>query len=178
MIYFILRGLFRGFFKEIGSLAGVIIGIWLANAYQPHMTHFLGSFLPPSKYLPLISFAAIFTVIFVLCSLAGRGLKAAMEKVFFGWADRTLGAGLAVIKGVIIAYFAIVLLTIYVPSKAHLIPGSTLAPLVITSYQSVVGMISPGSYRGLKRKFLETKQGILNVVPEKTKPLPRKDGSQ
>ena len=178
MIFLFLRGLFRGFFREIGSLAGVVIGIWLANAYQPHMTEYFRSYLPSSNFLPLISFAAIFTIVFILCNLAGWGLKVAMEKVFFGWADRTMGAGLAIIKGVIITYFVIVLLTIYVPSKAPLIASSKLAPLVINSYQSMVSMISPGSYQKLKRKFLETKNGIVNVVPEKTKASTRKDGPQ
>ena len=59
MIFVILRGIFRGFFRETGSLAGVVIGIWLANAYQPRMSDYLSSYLPPSKFLPLISFAGI-----------------------------------------------------------------------------------------------------------------------
>ena len=178
LIFLFLRGIFRGFCREIGSLAGVVIGIWLANSYQPQMTEYFRSYLPSSKFLPLISFAAIFTVVFLLCNLAGWGLKVAMEKIFFGWVDRSAGAGLAIIKGVIITYFVIVLLTFYVPSKAPLIATSKLAPLIINSYQSMIGMISPGSYQKLKRKFLETKNGIVNVVPEKTKASTTKDGPQ
>ena len=178
MIFFVLRGLFRGFFREVGSLAGVIIGIWLANAYQPQMTDFFRSYLPSSNFLPLISFSAIFTIVFIVFNLAGWCLNMVMKKVFFGWADRTMGGGLAIIKGVIITYFVIVLLTMYVPSKAPLIARSKLAPLINNSYQSMVSMISPGSYQRLKRKFLETKKGIVNVVPEKTKTSAGKDGSQ
>ena len=178
MIILIVRGIYLGFFREMGSLAGVVIGIWLANAYQPRMTDYLSSYLPSSKFLPLISFTAIFTIVFLLCNLAGWGLNAAMEKVFFGWADRTMGAALAIVKGVIITYFIIVLLTIYIPSKAPLIARSKLAPLIINSYQSMISMISPGSYQKLKRKLLETKKGIVDVVPENTKTSTRKDGPQ
>jgi membrane protein required for colicin V production len=178
LIFLTLRGIFRGLFREMGSLAGVIIGIWLANVYQPQMTQYVSAYLPSSKFLPLISFGVIFTIVFLLCNLAGWGLKVMMEKVFFGWADRTMGAGLAIIKGIIITYFGIVLLTIYVPSKAPLIASSTLAPFIVTSYQSMVSIISPGSYQRLKRKFLETKKGIVNVVPEKTKTSAGKDGPQ
>ncbi|MBW2205067.1 MAG: CvpA family protein, partial [Deltaproteobacteria bacterium] len=29
MVFLIVRGIFRGFIREVGSLAGVILGIWL-----------------------------------------------------------------------------------------------------------------------------------------------------
>lgn len=178
MIFFIIRGIFRGFFREIGSLAGVIIGLWLGSVYQLQMTEFLSTYIPASKFLPLISFAVVFTIVFVLCNLAGWGLKVMMAKVFFGWAERTMGASLAIVKGVIIIFFVIVLLTVYVPSKAPLIAGSKLMPFIVTSYQSMVSIISPDSYKNLKKKFLETKKGILTVVPEKTEAPAGKDGPQ
>ena len=104
MIYLIVKGILRGFFREIASLVGIILGIWLANHYQPQMTDFLRSYLPSTRFLPLISFAVIFASILVICNLLGLILKQLFKKVFLGWLDRTLGAGLAIVKGVIITY--------------------------------------------------------------------------
>lgn len=164
----IIRGIFRGFFRETGSLAGVILGIWLANRYQPQMTVYLQKYLPPGPYLPLIGFAFIFVIILLSCNLAGWSLKLVSKKIFFGWADRTLGAGLAVIKGLVLTYLVIVLLTFYLPSKTPLVAQSRLAPLVIRSYQSITGLISPGAYQKIKQKFLQKQDGTSLFPSEKT----------
>jgi hypothetical protein len=87
-----------------------------------------------------------------------------LKKIFFGWADRSLGAGLAILKGIIITYLAIVLLTFFLPSKAPLIADSKLSPMIVSSYQFIVGMISPGAYDRWKRKFLEKKVGVDELL--------------
>ena len=168
MIFLVVRGIFRGFFMEVGSLAGVILGVWLANHYQPQMTDYLKTYLPAGIFLPMISFAVIFVVVLVSCNLLGWSLKIIMKKAFFGWADRTLGAGLAVLKGIIITYLVIVLLTFFVPSKTPLIAQSTLAPMVVTSYQSMISVISPSFYQRWKRKFLGNSQVKDRPAAKKT----------
>ena len=84
MVFLVIRGIFRGFFKEIGSLVGVILGIWLANLYQPQMTAYLKEYLPSTVFLPFISFAVIFGLVLVLCNLAGWGLNLLLKKAFLG----------------------------------------------------------------------------------------------
>jgi len=171
MTFLIVRGIFRGFFREIGSLVGVILGIWLASLYQPQMTEYLKAYLPSVRFfiLQLISFSLILAIVLVFCNLAGWGLKMVFKKALLGWADRTLGAGLAILKGVIITYLVIVLLTFFVPSKTPLVAGSKLAPLIIGSYQSMVSLISPGSYQKWKKKFLGQKKKVDEVVSEKSR---------
>jgi len=154
MVFFIVRAIFRGFFREIGSLAGIVFGIWLAAVYHPQVTAYLKQYVPAGKLLPLIGFALIFAAVVVLCNLAGWGMKTIMKKLLFGWADRGLGVGLAILKGILVAYLVIVLMTFYVPSQAPLIAESKLAPLIIRSYHSLMGLGSPASYQNWKRKFL------------------------
>ena len=153
MIFLLIRGISRGFIREVGSLAGVIFGIWLANLYQPQMTGFLKTYLPAGRLLPLISFALVFVAVLISCNLISWWLKGLFRKVFLGWADRGLGAALAILKGIILTYVAIVLFAFFVPSKSPVITESRLAPVIITSYQSIVGLIAPEFYRNLKRKF-------------------------
>jgi membrane protein required for colicin V production len=178
MIFFVLRGVFRGFFREISSLAGVILGIWVAALYQPQVTVFLSAFLPHGKTLSLISFALIFLVVLVFCNLLGWCLKSLFQKVFLGWFDRTLGAGLAVLKALILTYFAIFLLTFFVPSKSELLADSKLAPTVIKSYQSLINRISPDTYEELKRKFLGNKKRAGQASSGQTKGSAEKHGSR
>jgi membrane protein required for colicin V production len=173
MVFFILRGVFRGFFREIGSLAGVIIGIWLANVYQLQMTDYLAAHLPSGKFLALISFAVIFFMVLILCNLLCWCLNMIFKKACLSWADRTLGMGLAVLKGIIITYLLIILLTFFLPSKTPLIAGSRFAPWIVSSYQSVVNLIAPGSFANWKKKFLGNTKELGEIVTEKVQSITR-----
>jgi membrane protein required for colicin V production len=167
LAFFLIRGIYRGFFREIGSLAGVILGIWVANLYQPQLTHFLGTVLPKGKFLPLISFALIFILILIGCNLLAWWLKMLFKKALLGGADRAMGAAVAVLKGVIIIYFVILLVTFFLPSQSPLIAQSRMAPVIITSYQSMVNMISPDAYNRLKERFMgkDRKVGNFRASP-------------
>lgn len=171
MILFIVRGILRGIIREIASLAGMILGIWLANFFQPQMTEYLRSYLPNSQFLPLISFALIFTAVLALSNFLGWLFKLLLKKTFFGWADRTLGAGLATVKGVILIYLVIVIVTFFLPAKTPLIAKSRLAPLIIASYQSMVRLVSPDHYKNWKRKIMGKKEKMSDIVSEKIEDL-------
>ena len=153
MIFLIVKGVLRGFIREIASLSGVVFGILLANSYQPQMTAYLKSLLPSTEFLPIISFAAIFALVLIACNLVGYLFKVLFAKAFLGWIDRSLGFGLAVTKGVIVIYLVMVILTFYLPGKTPLIAQSKLAPWVIMSYQSMIKVLSPAHYQNLKNKF-------------------------
>ena len=167
MGYLIIKGVLRGFLREISSLAGIILGIWLGNMYQPQLTIYLKNYLPSSQYLPLISFAAIFIAVVLLCNLIGWVLKLLLKKIMLGWLDRTLGSCLAFAKGVLIIYLFIVMLTFFLPGKTPLIAGSKLAPWIVRSYQVMSSLISPDHYQNLKRKIVGTQEEISKAVSEK-----------
>jgi membrane protein required for colicin V production len=160
MIFFVVKGLLRGFMREMASLAGVVFGILLANHFQPQMTTYLRSLLPSTEYLPLISFASIFAIALVTCNLLGYVLKLLFSKAFLAWVDRTLGFAFAVIKGVILIYVAMVVLTFYMPARTPLIAESKLAPWIIVSYQSMIKVISPAHYQNWRKKLLGDEKEI------------------
>ena len=175
MIFFIVKGVLRGFVREIASLAGVILGILLSNRFQPEMTDYLKPYLPATKFLPLISFAALFVLILVFFNILGWVIKLLLKKALLGWIDRTLGAGLAITKGVIITYLVIVLLTFFLPAKTPLMVESKLAPLIIVSYQSMISLISPDHYQNLKKRFLGKSKEVGRIMSEKIKDITKKD---
>jgi membrane protein required for colicin V production len=153
LIFFLIRGIFRGFFKEIGSLAGIILGIVLGTRFNMEVAGFLGTYVPSTRFLPLIGFALIFLGTLIGCNLLALVLKALTHKAMLGWLDRTLGAGLALLKGVILTYVIIILLTFFVPSEAPIMARSALAPWIISSYQAIANMVSPEVYHRWKKRF-------------------------
>jgi len=90
-----------------------------------------------------------------------------LKKAFLGWADRVLGAGLALIKGIIIIYLGVILLTFFLPSKTPLIAGSRLAPWIVSSYQCMEDLLSPGTYEKWKKRLVGKKKGVEKIVSEK-----------
>ncbi|MDD5204797.1 MAG: CvpA family protein, partial [Desulfobacterales bacterium] len=120
VLFFIIKGLIRGFIREIASLAGVVLGIILAARYQDELTEVTKQFLNPSPYLALISFIVIFICVVVGCNLLGWLIRMVLRKAPLGWVDRLLGLCFALVKGVIITYVVIVVLTFFLPSGTPL----------------------------------------------------------
>ena len=127
------------------------------------MTGYLKKYLPFVEFLPLISFLAIFSLCVIAGNFSGWILRLIFGKVFAKWGGRTLGAALATIKGVIIIYLAIVLLTFSLPSKTPLIADSKLAPLIITSYQSMIELVSQDHFKRLMKKIKDKKEDLGNI---------------
>ena len=168
MTYLILMGILRGFVREIFLLAGIVLGVWLGILFQPRTTDFLRSYLPDGNYLPLLSIALLFAVTFIVCNILGRILKFLFKKAFLGGLDRVLGAVLAVIKGIFISYIILIALTFFLPAKTPLIAGSSLAPWIIKSYQSMAGLISPDYLRGLKKRITGDNKNVGKITFEKS----------
>ncbi len=175
MVYLIVKGVFRGFMREIASLAGIVLGIVFGILFLPEMTNLLKPYLPSTQLLPIISLAIIFGAVLVICNLLGWGLKKLFQKAFLGWFDKALGACFAIVKGVVLTYFVIVILAFFPASQTPLITDSKLAPWIVRSYQSMVSLISPDLYQRCKRKIAGGKKKMDKIVSEKIKDIVKKD---
>jgi len=164
--FFLIKGIFRGFFREIASLAGVVFGIVIGNHYHPQMAAYLKAYIPLEKSLPLISFVILFIAVIIGFYLVGLLLHSLFKRLLMGWFDRALGICFALIKGIIISYLLIVLLTFVVPSTSPLIASSTCARLVINTYQSIARLISPDIYREWKARISKESKKVEKVISE------------
>lgn len=169
LIYLTIKGVMRGLIREIASLAGIILGIWLGMLYQPEVTGVIRQYLPETKFVPIISLALIFVLMVIICNLAGWGIRFIFKKVSLGWFDRVMGGFFAVIKTILLSYVVIIILTFYMPQNAPLISESLLAPWIIKSYQTITGMVSPDHYEKWKKKILGQTGKINNIIFEKDK---------
>jgi len=63
----LIRGLFRGFIKEISSIVAVFGGFYAAFTYYPMLSglNFISKWVNNHAYLNIISFMAIFIIIFL-----------------------------------------------------------------------------------------------------------------
>lgn len=153
MTFLVVRGVMRGLVSEVASLLGIVLGIWLGIRYMDHVTALLKPHLPEFSFLPVIGFALVFLGVLILFNLLGWGLKALFKKTLLGWLDRTLGAALAVIKGVVIAYLGIIILAVYLVPDTPVVAQSRLAPVVMASFQVLRSAVSPDRIKGLRNSI-------------------------
>ena len=166
LVFLVVKGIFRGFFREVSSLAGIIVGLIVGNYYHPQMANLLKPNIPFEKFLPVVSFVIIFLMVFIAFNLLGILLHYLFKKFFIGWFDRGLGIGFALVKGVILSYLLIVLLTFFMPATAPMIAKSKTARVVIITYQSVSKLISPDIYKIWKQRIYAESKKLGKVISE------------
>lgn len=166
MTFFLIKGIFRGFFREISSLAGIISGFLIGNHYYHPMANLLRAHIPFERFLPLISFVILFILVVIVFNLFGLLLHHLFKRLFIGWFDRSLGVCFALTKGIIICYLLIVLLTFFMPSKNPLIVKSKAARLVIVTYQSMARLISPDLYKTWKKRISQESGKVGKMISE------------
>ncbi len=107
-----LRGFFRGLFREILSLAGLIVGFLVAARYGDVAAQYAAQHW---KFAPIMlkgaGFVAIFFVIYFGFSLAGWLLHRSEKMLFLKTVNRAGGIAVGVGKGAAVAALAIFLLS-------------------------------------------------------------------
>jgi membrane protein required for colicin V production len=176
LLFLVIRGIFRGFIREIFSLAGVILGVWLGNHYQPWLTDILKRYLPLPQYLPLFSFILLFIAVLIICNLLGWSLKLLVKNALVGWLDKCGGVVLALLKGLLLCSLILVILTFFFPvEKTQFISKSVLAPRILKSYQRVTEVIAPDYFKNWKSKLIVEQKKSDEVKPDQSKPPVKKN---
>ncbi len=126
----------NGFFLEVFSLAGVIIGLVLASwNYQrllPWLTHWIHSLAAAEA----LSFLLIALGVMLLAGLLGRVIRWSVHSIGLGWADRFLGSLFGVVKGFVLVTIAVIVIAAFFP-KAPWLQKSLFAPCFLTAAHSV-----------------------------------------
>lgn len=154
LIVCFIRGIIRGFLRELISFLSVIVSIFIANYYYPQANAYISVILPKGKFIPLISFFSLFVFSLIACGIIAWAIKTLfIESGAKNVISRIIGAALGVLKAIIVIYLVIILLTFFMPSHTPIIAKSRLAPVIIRSYQSVIVPISPSYFKRFKQKF-------------------------
>ncbi|GAH80879.1 unnamed protein product, partial [marine sediment metagenome] len=97
-----IRGAFRGFVAEIGSMAALILGLGGAILFSKSLSQVLAGYFGESVWNQLISFLLIFLVIYVLVKLLESLLHHLFERLNLERLDRVLGFFLGITEGFIL----------------------------------------------------------------------------
>ena len=129
ILLFLLYGAFRGFSKgliiEVATLAGLILGVFIAIRYSPFTEGILKDFLNiTSRYLSYIALAVTFLLVVIAVYLLGKMLTRLVDIISLGLVNKLLGTLLGIAKYFIMVYVLLMIVDA-LNDKFHFISEET-----------------------------------------------------
>ena len=165
MMFSALLAAAQGFFFEVISLAGAVLGYLLAAWGYKHLEPWFLDYVKSPPFADLAGFLTIFLSVVILAGVIARLARWIIHEAGLRWVDRALGAGFGFLRGMLIVTAGLLALTAFAPGSQEL-AGSQLAP-----YFQVAGSgaswLAPSEIR---QKFREG----LNKLRGKAEPAVKK----
>ena len=157
VVLLIIRGFSRGIVQEAATLLGLIASFLLASFYYKDLSARLERFTP--NHVIVLSFFC-FVFLFILCIFLFNFLamitRGAIRLVLLGWLDRILGSLFGLIKGTIIIFFLVTILTIFYPKSGPVVEDSRFFPSILSLTEKLTLLIP---YK-IKDDFLKKKEEL------------------
>ncbi len=130
----VISAFVKGFFVEVFSLVGVIVGLFLAAANYATFAPWIERVVENHEVANLIAFVVIALLVMVAAGLLGRVFRRLLRGVGLGIVDRLLGAAFGLVKGVVVVTLVLMAIVAFLPRQAWL-DRSRLAPVFLTAAQ-------------------------------------------
>jgi membrane protein required for colicin V production len=171
-----IRGFFRGIVQEASTLLGLIASFLLASLYYKDLSVLLERYIPNHVIvLSFFCFVFLFILSIFLFNFFSILAKKAIRLTMLGWLDRTLGGLFGLIKGLVLIFIIVTILTVIYPKSAILVEKSGFFPtsLAITEKLTLLIPLKIKDDFLAKKKIIQNyweqqKQGIkkLNKLPD------------
>jgi len=139
LIFSTIGGLANGLIKSIFSLAGLIMGVFLAGRYYDGLAGHL-AFISNEKAAHIAAFVIIFILVTILASILGVIFTKIFSALLLGWINRLGGAVFSLFTGGI---FIAAILAIWVKygGENSAVSGSALASFLLSKFPLVLGLL-------------------------------------
>ena len=146
----ILAAAAEGFFFELFSLGGAILGFLLASWEYWRLAPYFEPHVKSTAVANAAGFLVIMVFTIVIASVVGKLARWAMEEVGLRWIDRLLGAAFGVLRGGVVVTALVLALTTFLP-QAQWLERSELARYFLLTAR-VASWTVPGEVRA---RFLD-----------------------
>ena len=151
----------QGFFVELFSLAGAVLGFLLAAWNHGRLAVLFAPYVKSDAIAAAAGFLTIFVVVLFLAGLAGRTVSWMMKLSGLSWFDRTLGAIFGLLRGVVVATVVVMALLAFVP-ESRVTTGSALGPYLIATGR-MVSKMAPAEMRD---RFLRGVESVRKAAAQ------------
>jgi membrane protein required for colicin V production len=141
LVAFTVKGLFRGFLKELCSLVGIVAGAVLAFSFHPPLAEMVAEFFEVhSRIAVIVAFLLLFLATVVFFSLLGDLLSRFLKLLFLGGLNRVAGGFFGLLQGVVLLTLMLfsLSLTSLPKSMQPAFKGSVLSPPFVDLGEAVM----------------------------------------
>ena len=135
----------QGFFHEAFGIAGLVVGYLLAAWQYPRLAAWFEPHLKSPWLGEIAGFLIIFLAVVIVAGILGRIVRWAMKEAGLSAIDRTLGAVLGLLKGVLFVSVILMGMTAFTPTSRAL-DGSQLAPYFLVLGRAAI-WVAPSELR-------------------------------
>lgn len=135
----------QGFFYELFSLAGVVVGYLAAVWGYGRLAPWFAPMVKSAWVADIAGFLTIFIAIVLLAGIIARLARWFFKEAGLRWFDRLLGAAFGLIRGVLFAAVFLLALTSFAPN-AQALARSSIAPYVLVVARAAI-WVAPGQVR-------------------------------
>jgi membrane protein required for colicin V production len=132
LVVSVVSAFVKGFFVEVFSLAGVILGLFIAAANYGALAPWILRIIQNRQAANLIAFLLIALLVMLLAGIAGRLCRGLFRQVGLGIVDRLLGAVFGFVKGCIVVTLVLMGVVAFLPRQNWLVT-SRLAPAFLSA---------------------------------------------
>jgi membrane protein required for colicin V production len=159
-----VRGFFRGIVQEAATLVGLVASFFLAALYYKNVSSWLERFVPNHTIiLSFFCFIFLFILFMFLFNFIGMLARKAVRLTLLGWVDRTLGGFFGLIKGAVIIFVLVTILTVFYPKSGPVVEDSRFFPSILTVTEKLSALIP----FKIKNEFLAKKEALQNFWDSK-----------
>ena len=88
----LIRGLSKGFLEQVLSLAGIVLGVWLAYRFSAPVGEQIAKHITLSDtMLHLVAFGSVLLIVLILVMMLSSLLSGLVNKTPLEWLDKALG---------------------------------------------------------------------------------------
>lgn len=161
-IFFLARGLWIGFVRQIAFLLALSLGYVAAGTYYPEWSQHLSQIQNPQLRF-VVTYALLFFTTYVAIMLLGLVLKKVMQISFLGWFDRLMGAVFGLAKAAFISTMIFMALTGIFASSNVFIDQAFFTKYLSISSQWVTSIIRDND---LRAELLPKKPALSNFLSD------------
>jgi len=154
----VAAAIMKGFFRELISLASLVIGLVVAAVAYPRAALWFEDLTKSHEIALGLGFLTLFLGILLLGSLVSLLARKLIKITGIQWFDRFLGAVFGLVRGVVVDCILLLVLVAFT-IKPGAVQQSSLAPYV-TAGAHIISLAMPGNLKAQFRqgfeKFRET----------------------
>lgn len=135
----------QGFFFELFSLCGVVVGYLAAAWGYSRVAVWFSPLVKSASIADIAGFLTIFLAVALLVGMIGRLARWVFKEVGLSWFDRLLGGAFGLVRGLLVVTVLLLAITSFAPDN-EFVAKSTIAPYGLVIARAAI-WVAPAQVR-------------------------------